>query len=261
MVVGIAACLWASAADLPGFNSLFDSSKYHNSSIGVVDGYGIRNVLINLFKQGAIIVFIIALAVAFISVIKLLSSGSGEEDFSGWIKTLAWSVMGLFLISIAYTAIRMFETRVFSTESISGQTVYDAVINIIYPVLNFLRYIAATVFFMVAIFAFYQIVTSSGDEEKFGTGKNTFIGAIIGFIVMMIAEPLVRIAYGGGKCGGNTIFGISTNCTNRSFDVSGTFGIIAKIIVFLNGFIALITLIMIMYAGFLILTGGGDEEK
>jgi hypothetical protein len=34
-----------------------------------------------------------------------------------------------------------------------------------------------------------------------------------------------------------------------------------KIIVFLNGFIALVTMIMIMYAGFLILTGGGDEEK
>lgn len=34
-----------------------------------------------------------------------------------------------------------------------------------------------------------------------------------------------------------------------------------KIIIFLNGFIALVTVIMIMYAGFLVLTGGGDEEK
>jgi len=39
------------------------------------------------------------------------------------------------------------------------------------------------------------------------------------------------------------------------------FGVIAKIIVFLNGFLALVVLIMILYAGFLILTGAGDEEK
>jgi hypothetical protein len=36
---------------------------------------------------------------------------------------------------------------------------------------------------------------------------------------------------------------------------------VIKIIIFLNGFIALVTVIMIMYAGFLVLTGGGDEEK
>lgn len=73
---------------------------------------------------------------------------------------------------------------------------------------------------------------------------------------MMIAEPLVRIAYGGGSCNGNRIFGVSTNCTNRVFDAGGVLGIIAKVIVFLNGFLALVVLIMILYAGFLVLTGG-----
>lgn len=165
------------------------------------------------------------------------------------------------MISIAYTVIRQFETRVFSDQTINTQTVYNAVINIIYPLLNFLRYIAATCFFLTAIYAFYRIVTSAGNEEGFDAGKKIFIGSIIGFIIMMIAEPLVRIAYGGGKCGGNTIFGVSTNCTNRVFDASGVLGTIAKIIVFLNGFIALVVIIMIIYAGFLILTGAGDEEK
>ena len=104
-------------------------------------------------------------------------------------------------------------------------------------------------------------MTSAGNEEGFDAGKKIFIGSIVGFVIMMIAEPLVRIAYGGGKCGGNTIFGVPTNCTNRVFDASGVLGTIAKIIVFLNGFIALVVVIMIIYAGFLILTGAGDEEK
>lgn len=33
-----------------------------------------------------------------------------------------------------------------------------------------------------------------------------FITSVLGFIIMMIAEPLVRMAYGGGNCGGNKIF-------------------------------------------------------
>lgn len=80
--------------------------------------------------------------------IRLLVSKNDEEDFSTWVQTLVWSIAGLFLISIAYTVIRQFETRVFNTQNISTQTVYNIVINIVYPILNFLRYIAATVFFL-----------------------------------------------------------------------------------------------------------------
>ncbi len=76
-------------------------------------------------------------------------------------KTLVWSIAGLFLISVAYTIIKQFETRVFSTQRINTETVYDTVINIIYPLLNFLRYIAATCFFLGAIYAFYRIVTAA----------------------------------------------------------------------------------------------------
>jgi len=202
---GIAGCLWVSA-DLPGLRQIYEGDKYYNYSGGTTDGTGIRNVLIQIFKSLAIAVFILAVIIAFISVIRLLTSGNGEEDFSTWMMTLVWSVAGLFLISIAYTVIRQFETRVFSEQTINSQTVYNAVINIIYPILNFLRYLAATCFFLTAIYAFYRIVTSAGNEEGFDTGKKIFIGSIIGFVIMMIAEPLVRIAYGGGKCSGNTIF-------------------------------------------------------
>jgi hypothetical protein len=257
---GIVGCLWASA-DLPGLRQIYEGDKYYNYNGGMTNGTGIRNVLIQIFKSLAIVVFILAVIIAFISVIRLLTSGNSEEDFGTWWATLVWSLAGLFLISIAYTVIRQFETRVFSEQTINAETVYDTVINIIYPILNFLRYIAATVFFLTAIWAFYRIVTSAGNEEGFDAGKKIFIGSIIGFVIMMIAEPLVRIAYGGGSCGGNKIFGVSTDCTNRVFDASGVLGTIAKIIVFLNGFIALVVIIMIIYAGFLVLTGAGDEEK
>lgn len=253
-------CFWASA-DFEGFTEIFDSTKYHSGSTSGNAGVAIRNLLMQVFKNLAIVVFIIAIIVAFISVIRLLTSDNGEEDFSKWLNTLIWSVVGLFLISISYTIIRQFETRVFVGNGFSPQTIYNATINIIYPLLNFMRYIAATVFFATSVYAFFRIITAGGDEEGFEQGKKIFIGSVLGFVLMLLAEPAVRLAYGGGNCGGDKVFGISTSCTNRVFDTGGAFGLIAKIIVFLNGFLALVVLIMIMYAGFLILTGGGDEEK
>lgn len=162
--IGIGGCFWASAA-LPGFQQLFDGTRYYSYSGGLTNGIGVRNVLIQIFKSLAIVVFILAVIIAFISVIRLVTSANGAEDFSTWMQTLIWSVAGLFLISIAYTVIRQFETRVFSSQTINTETVYDLVINIIYPLLNFLRYIAATCFFLAAIYAFYRIVTSAGNEE------------------------------------------------------------------------------------------------
>lgn len=260
LILGVAACAWVSA-DLPGLWEIYEWDKYYGYSGGRTDGTGIRNVLIQVFKSLAIVVFVIAVIIAFVSVIRLLVSKNDEEDFSTWIQTLVWSLAGIFLISVAYTVIRQFETRVFNTQSISTQTVYNVVINIVYPLINFLRYFAAAVFFLWAIWAFYRIVTAGGNEEGFEDGKKIFIGSVLGFVIMMIAEPLVRIAYGWGNCGGRSIFGVPMGCTNRVLDASDILGTIAKIIVFLNGFIALVVIIMVMYAWFLVLTGAGDEEK
>jgi len=155
--IGIAGCLWVSA-DLPGLRGIYEGSKYYNYNGGTTNGTGIRNFLIQVFKALAIVVFIIAVLIAFISVIRLLTSANAEEDFSKWVQTLVWSIAGLFLISIAYMIIRQLETRVLNTQTISGQTAYNAVIGIVYPLLNFMRYIAATLFFLAAIYAFYRIV-------------------------------------------------------------------------------------------------------
>jgi hypothetical protein len=100
-----------------------------------------------------------------------------------------------------------------------------------------------------------------GDEESVSDGRKVFFWAVIGFVIMMIAEPLVKMVYGSNTCWGKTLFGVPIECTQRVLNASWSLGVIAKIIVILNGFIALTTVIMIMYAGFLILTGGGDEEK
>ena len=258
--LGIAGCVWVSA-DLPGLKELYEADRYHQYSGGKTTGTGLQNVLIQVFKNLAIAVFVIAVIIIFVSTIQLLVSESGEKDFTAWVLTLTWSLVGLLLISIAYTVIKLMETRVLGSPSISGTTAYNIIINIIYPLLNFMRFMAGTVFFIGAIYSFYTIVTSNGQEEGFERGKKIFIGSVVGFVVMMIAEPLVQLAYGNNLCMGRMVFGVPIDCTHRILNAPWVMGTIARIIIFMNSFIALIVMIMIIYAGFLVLTGGGDEEK
>lgn len=250
-------------SDTPGLDQLGNSGYYYRQFSSFITGQWAQNILINLFFVLAGILFIVALIVAFFAAIRLFVSDNSWEDFSKWAKTLTWSVAGLLLVSIAYGALYTFEHNVLLQDEVglNVETIYQATVGIIYPLLNFLRYIAAIVFFIILIFAFYKIIIARGDEEWFQNGKKTFLAAAVGFIIMVLAEPIVRMVYGGYNCQGKSLFGIPTECVNRQFSADGFFDIVLRIIIFLNWFIALVTIIMIMYAGFLVLTGGWDEEK
>lgn len=248
-----------------GFDILGNTPGYYYHKIlsPSLQWTSVQNLLFNIFFVLAGFLFVVALIVAFIAAIRLFVSDNSEEDFWKWQKTLIWSIWWLFLVTISYGFVRTLSNTVlwrWGTE-LDVDTIYRATINIIYPILNFLRYIAAICFFIVLVYAFYRIIFSWWDEEGFQSGKQTFIGATLGFIIMIIAEPIVRMAYGWSDCWWSKLFGIPTECTKRVFDSSVFLDTAVKIIVFLNGFIALVTVIMIMYAWFLVLTGGWDEEK
>lgn len=81
--------------------------------------------------------------------------------------------------------------------------------------------------------------------------------AIAGFLLIKIPRVLVESIYGRAECESG-LFGI---CKITSPDLSATVQIMTKLINYFNGFIGLITVILIIYAGFLVLTGGGDDEK
>lgn len=261
-------CLWLGIftmtfADLTGFSALLDG-RFFYSGVTNISWTGLRNILFSIFRSLAVILFIVAVVVAFIAAIRLFLSDASEENFQKWIYTLVWSAAGLLLAAFAYGIIVAFErqTSVTWLTTLNGDTVFNFVTSIIYPLINFLRYIAATCFFLAALYAFYRMIVSVWNEEGFQSGKSIFFGAALGFVIMLLAEPIVKVIYWWGNCDGRqSLFGISTSCVNRVFDLEWWLAIIIKWIVFLNGFIALVTLLMIMYAGALILINRGDEEK
>lgn len=135
------------------------------------------------------------------------------------------------------------------------------VLSIVYPLLSFLRYIAAFIFLFGAIYAYFRMVTAGGEQSGIDTGKRAFIYAVVGFILVILAEPFVKILYSGTGCQTSVFGTISTDCQDRVIDINGIMGVLAKIIVFLNSLVAVITLIVIIIAGFLVLTSGGNSDR
>lgn len=78
---------------------------------------------------------------------------------------------------------------------------------------------------------------------------------------MKVPRVLVESIYGKADCGNSGLFGISMTCQITSPNLSATVRIMTTAINYFNGFIGLITVILIIYAGFLVLTGAGDDEK
>ena len=114
----------------------------------------------------------------------------------------------------------------------------------------------------MGIYAFYLIVTNSEDAKDLSKGKMTIINAILGFMVVKIAWVLVGAMYGKVQCQGSSFMGVQL-CTNALTDpnTSEAIRLAAKVVNYVNGFIFLIVVLSIIYAGWLILSAGGDSKQ
>lgn len=93
-----------------------------------------------------------------IGVLKLLFSGADEEDIKKWKNNIIWVSVGVFVMQIAFSAWNAFlQVDVSSTVNGSlGWTIWTTVVS---PIVNILQFLAGGAFLLMAIYAFYIIVT------------------------------------------------------------------------------------------------------
>lgn len=108
LLLGVMMFTGADAYVLDGFDRLRDPNNQYGN-VGFNDVRGIRNVMIRIFKSGGVALFVVALFVAIISVIRLLASENSEDDFKKWRDTLLWSCLGLLVIAFAYYIVDIFD--------------------------------------------------------------------------------------------------------------------------------------------------------
>ena len=77
---------------------------------------------------------------------------------------------------------------------------------------------------------------------------------------MKLPQVLINSLYGTPNCRESNILTIGS-CELANQDITGVVGIIGKIITYVNGFLMLACVLLVIYAGWLVLISAGDEEK
>ena len=70
----------------------------------------------------------------------------------------------------------------------------DSIVCILPKILNFIFMFATPICAIMVLWGGFAIMTSEGDPEKFSTGKKTLLYAVIGFVVVLLANSVATIA-------------------------------------------------------------------
>lgn len=118
--------------------------------------------------------------------------------------------------------------------------------------------LASFAFLAIAFLAFFKLVSAGGDDDKAKSAKRSIVTGIVGFMLIKIPKALVTAVYGRVRCENTLLFGV---CKVEDPNLGGAVSIMTTVINYVNGFLGIVTVLLIIYAGFLVVTSGGDEEK
>lgn len=214
---------------------------------------GTYNFFIRIARDIKNVVFGFAIIYLIISVLRILFSSGGDEDIKKWKLTIVWTTLGIMVMQSAFVVVDLLFDK-----NIDGNLALNFSDKILYPFVHLLEILASFAFLFMAFLAFYKIVTAGGDEEKAKGGKKTIIYAILGFLLMKIPGLLIKSIYGEAKCERVLLVNI---CKIEDPNISKTITIFTDIVNYINGFLALVIIVLVLYSGFLVLTSGGDDEK
>ena len=226
------------------------SDKHFNA--GTTGSKGIKRTLYNVAKDLKNIFFIIASIYLLIIVLRQLFSDNSEEAFWKFKKGVVWTTMWIIVMQVAYSFV-----DVGYWKNINWWLAFDLVKKVLNPLLLLIETIAALVFISIAVFSFYRMVTANGDEEKAKSWKTSVLYAIVWFIVVKFARTLVEATYSKIYCDSSVLSGFSCN---QRYLSEGT-GIIFNIINWMNGFVWIAVILMVIYIWSQIIFSHWEEEK
>ncbi len=227
---------------------LQDSNNFF--SVSTTWEKGIKNFLFNIARDIRLVMFIIVLVIWMIMVYKIIFSSNTEDEVKKFKKWFVWATIWLMVFQLPFA----FYWVLFDKE-VDGNLAMNLKTKLIVPFINLLMLLASFIFIVMAIYAFYRIITAWGDDSKAKLWKKTIFQAIIWFIVIKIADTLVKNTL---TVWCSTWLWVSSNCTQ---EITKNAEIITDVINWVNSFVWIVVVLMILYAWFLVLTSWWDEEK
>lgn len=241
---------WKNRNNNDKLNQINANGDEYSVSKGWVQG--LQNTLIQVASSMKNVLYAIATIYFLILVLRLILTNNTEEEIGNFKKGVLWITIGLIITQIAFSFV-----DTFFDNWVSWALAERFIGNVLNPLIALLETMASAFFVAIAIFTFYRMITANGEDEKVTKWKQSIIYAIVWFIVVKLAKVLVITTYWKIDCGTKII---TTTCV-RQENLSDFVLIIVDVINWMNSFIGIVVVLMIIYAGAQILLSGGDEEK
>lgn len=193
----------------------------------------------------------------FILVFRIVYWQGTEDDLKKFRMWILWTTFGIALMQVAYVAV----TTLYNKDiwAVSAQDLTDSLLT---PFIRLLELITSFLFLAMAFMAFYRIITSWWWDDWFKKWWKTVMNAVIWFMLVKISAALVYSIYWENKC---TKWLLWTQQCNDAYlgnpNLNDTVKIIASTIKYLIWFLWITTVILIIFAWFMIITSSWDEAK
>ncbi len=202
----------------------------------------IFDLLVTAARDLKNIFFLVATVFFLYLVLRLLLSENSEEDTSKFKRWVLWIIIGIVVMQLAYSFV--FAIYDGGLGSWLGESLLEAVIR---PLISLLETLASFFFIVMGIIAFYRLVTSNGEEQAASDAKTTIINAILWFLMIQLAALIVNAVYNGSGA--------------TPVNTSEAVRILTDIISWMNSFVWIFVIVMIIYTGAQVLLSWWDEEK
>ena len=203
----------------------------------------IQATILKIAQDFKNLVTILATIALLVLVFRLFFATNTDEDVAKFKTGILYIIIGIALMQLSYSIV-----SVLFDQDIDRNLWESLVQDVFEPIISLLLYGAAFAFLAMWIAAFYMLITAGGDEEKSKKWKQTVLYAVAWFIVIRFADILVKWSYSWTY---NPTWAQTTDLID----------LVSRIINWVNTFVGLITVLMIIYAGVQVIFGFWDEEK
>lgn len=248
---------WAFASKFENnlLNNLWKDSDKREISLWTDE---VKDFLINIADSLVNIFLAIAIIYFFIIIIKLIISENSEEESENFKKWFIWISIWFFVIQMAKIFVKtIYDDRINDTLNTWVTNIATFLLkNIITPFTNLLEMWASFFFLMIAIYAFYKLITSNWNDDTLKNTKNTIFYSIVWFVLVKVSYTLINAVY--WEC--ETTLLTVAKC-DRKVELEWISWIISNIINWMNSFIWIWIVIILIYSWLQIIFSNWDEEK
>lgn len=210
----------------------------------------IKDFIVKVAKDVKNIFYAIATIYFLVITIRLLISENSEESFEKYKKWLIWITIWIVVMQMAYAFVLSVFDKWVSTFA------WSLINTVFIPVIRLLETFASIFFLLIAIYSFITLLSANWEKEKIKKWIDAIIYATVWIFLVLLSSRIIIAIYWNYNISSSWLSYIDKEDNFSSFIT-----LFVKLINWMNWFVAIVTLIMIMYAWANIIFSWWDDEK